>query len=126
MVLCVTGESQVRELISEAGSESRRESDSHGDLLSGSPLRQYSPRIDFSDMPELSDKQLKRMKRVGRPADGMAKQLITIRLLPRLLSAVRNRAAKLRRFCQTLTHEVLERWIFERCDSDGAGCGRIS
>jgi hypothetical protein len=40
--------------------------------------------IDYSDMPELSDQQLKRMRRVGRPATGIAKQLIAIRLSPRL------------------------------------------
>ena len=30
--------------------------------------------IDFSDIPELSDGQLKRMRRVGRPATGTAKR----------------------------------------------------
>jgi hypothetical protein len=36
--------------------------------------------IDFSDIPEATDKELKRMRRVGRPSSGMAKQLIAIRL----------------------------------------------
>ncbi|MBM4127889.1 MAG: hypothetical protein FJ247_11160 [Nitrospira sp.] len=45
--------------------------------------------IDFSDVPELSDEQLKRMKRVGRPVTGLAKQLIAIRLSPRLLAGSR-------------------------------------
>lgn len=40
--------------------------------------------IDFSDIPELTDEPLKRMRRVGRPATGMAKQLIAIRLSPTL------------------------------------------
>jgi predicted DNA binding CopG/RHH family protein len=65
--------------------------------------------IDFSDMPELSDEQLKRMRRVGRPATGMAKQLIAIRLSPRLLAALRKMAAKQGTGYQTLIHELLEK-----------------
>lgn len=65
--------------------------------------------IDFSDMPELSDRQLKRMRRVGRPATGIAKQLIAIRLSPRLLAALRNMAAKQGKGYQTLIHELLEK-----------------
>lgn len=65
--------------------------------------------IDFSDMPELSDQQLKRMKRVGRPATGLAKQLIAIRLSPRLLATLRTMAAKQGKGYQTLIHELLEK-----------------
>ena len=65
--------------------------------------------INFSDMPELSDPQLKRMRRVGRPATGIAKQLIAIRLSPRLLAALRNMAAKQGKGYQTLIHELLEK-----------------
>ena len=65
--------------------------------------------IDFSDIPELSDKQLKRMRRIGRPATGMAKQLIAIRLSPRLLSTLRRMAAKQGKPYQTLIHELLEK-----------------
>lgn len=65
--------------------------------------------IDFSDMPELSDQQLTRMRRVGRPATGIAKQLIAIRLSPRLLAALRNMAAKQGKGYQTLIHELLEK-----------------
>ena len=67
--------------------------------------------IDFSDMPELSDEQLKRMKRVGRPSTGMAKQLIAIRLSPRLLADLRNLAAKQSKPYQTLIHELLEKAV---------------
>ena len=69
-------------------------------------------RIDFSDMPELSAEQLKRMRRVGRPATGMAKQLIAIRLSPRLLAALRSIAAKQSKPYQTLIHELLEQAVF--------------
>jgi hypothetical protein len=50
--------------------------------------------IDFSDIPESTEEELRRAHRVGRPASGMAKQLIAIRLSPRLLSQLRKMAAK--------------------------------
>ncbi len=65
--------------------------------------------IDFSDIPEATDEQLRRMRRVGRPATGIAKQLIAIRLSPKLLSQLRKMAAKQRKPYQTLIHELLER-----------------
>ncbi|HET9961113.1 MAG TPA: BrnA antitoxin family protein [Nitrospiraceae bacterium] len=65
--------------------------------------------IDFSDIPEATDEQLKRMHRVGRPSSGMAKQLIAIRLSPRLLSQLRKMADKEGKPYQTLIHEILER-----------------
>ena len=65
--------------------------------------------IDFSDIPESTNAQLKRMRRVGRPASGMAKQLIAIRLSPRLLSQLRKMAAKQGKPYQSLIHELLEK-----------------
>lgn len=65
--------------------------------------------IDFSDIPESTDEQLRRMHRVGRPASGMAKQLIAIRISPKLLRQLRKMAAKQRKPYQTLIHELLER-----------------
>jgi len=65
-------------------------------------------RIDFSDIPESSDEDLGRARRVGRPATGRAKQLIAIRLDPRLLAALRRLAARQRKPYQTLVHELLE------------------
>lgn len=65
--------------------------------------------IDFSDSPELSDEQLTRMRRIGRPATGMAKQLIAIHLSPRLLATLRQMAAKRGKPYQTLIHELLEK-----------------
>ena len=65
--------------------------------------------IDFSDIPEATDAQLKRMRRVGRPASGVAKQLIAIRLSPRLLSQLRKMAAKQGKPYQSLIHELLEK-----------------
>ncbi len=65
--------------------------------------------IDFSDIPEATDAQLKRMRRVGRPSSGMAKQLIAIRLSPKLLASLRKIAAKQGKPYQTLIHELLEK-----------------
>ncbi|HSB79799.1 MAG TPA: BrnA antitoxin family protein [Candidatus Methylomirabilis sp.] len=65
-------------------------------------------RIDFSDIPESSDRELARARRVGRPTTGRAKQLIAIRIDPRLLAELRRLAARQRKPYQTLLHELLE------------------
>ena len=66
-------------------------------------------RIDFSDIPESTDAELKRARRVGRPKTGSAKQLIAIRISPRLLAELRRLAARQSKPYQTLIHELLER-----------------
>ena len=65
--------------------------------------------IDFSDIPESTDSELRRARRVGRPKSGNAKQLIAIRIAPRLLTQLRRLAAKQSKPYQTLIHEMLER-----------------
>ena len=65
--------------------------------------------IDFSDIPESTDAELRRARRVGRPVTGNAKQLIAIRIAPRLLAQLRRLAAKQSKPYQTLIHELLER-----------------
>ena len=65
--------------------------------------------IDFSDIPESTDQELKRARRVGRPKNSNAKQLIAIRIAPRLLAQLRRVAAKQSKPYQTLIHELLER-----------------
>lgn len=65
--------------------------------------------IDFSDIPESTDAELKRARRVGRPRTGQAKQLIAIRIAPRLLAQIRRRAARQSKPYQTLIHELLEK-----------------
>ena len=66
-------------------------------------------RIDFSDISESTDEELKRARRVGRPKTGHAKQLIAIRIDPRLLEQLRKLADKQDKPYQTLIHEMLER-----------------
>jgi uncharacterized protein (DUF4415 family) len=55
----------------------------------------YMPdsKLDLNDIPEASDEQLGHARRVGRPATGNAKQLIAIRIAPRLLALLRRLAA---------------------------------
>jgi len=69
--------------------------------------------IDFSDIPESTDEELRRAVRVGRhrgrPRTGEAKQLIAIRIAPRLLAQLRRLAARQSKPYQTLIHELLER-----------------
>ncbi len=69
--------------------------------------------IDFSDIPESTDEELRRAVRVGRPRgrpkSGEAKQLIAIRIAPRLLAQLRRLAARQSKPYQTLIHELLER-----------------
>ncbi len=65
--------------------------------------------LDLADIPEATDEQLRRARRVGRPVTGNAKQLIAIRIAPRLLAQLRRLAAKHSKPYQTFIHELLER-----------------
>lgn len=65
--------------------------------------------IDFSELPESTDVELGRARRVGRPKSGNAKQLIAIRISPRLLAQLRRLAAKRGKPYQTLIHDLLEK-----------------
>lgn len=71
--------------------------------------RTRDERLDFSDIPESTDIELSRARRLGRPKSGNAKQLIAIRISPRLLSQLRRMAAKWDKPYQTLIHELLEK-----------------
>lgn len=64
--------------------------------------------INFSDIPESTDEELKRARRVGRPKSSHAKQLIAIRIDPRLLARLRRLARRSQKPYQTLIHELLE------------------
>jgi uncharacterized protein (DUF4415 family) len=64
--------------------------------------------IDFSDVPETTDEELRRARRVGRPVTGNAKQLIAIRISPKVLADLRKLAIKKGKPYQTLIHEFLE------------------
>jgi predicted DNA binding CopG/RHH family protein len=68
-------------------------------------------KIDFSDIPDSSDAELKRAKRIGRPSTGKAKQLIAFRISPLLLSKLKKIAQKKGKPYQTFIHESLEAFI---------------
>jgi len=65
--------------------------------------------IDLSDIPESTDAELRRARRVGRPRTGSAKQLIALRISPQLLAQLRRMAAKQDKPYQTLIHDLLEK-----------------
>ena len=67
--------------------------------------------IDFSDIPELGDDELKQAKRVGRPKIENPKQLIAIRISPALLDRLRKLAKKRKQPYQTLMQELLEKAV---------------
>ena len=81
----------------------------HGKRARKSEKHMPDSRIDFSDIPESTDAELQRARRVGRPRTGQAKQLIAIRISPRLLTQIRRRAARRAMPYQTLIHEMLEK-----------------
>ena len=66
-------------------------------------------KLDLSDIPESTPAELRRARRVGRPATGNAQQLIAIRIAPKLLRQLRRMAAKQSKPYQTLIHELLEK-----------------
>ena len=69
-------------------------------------------KIDFSDLPEASDEQLRAMRRVGRPPIGThARQLIAIRLDPEVLRRFRTEARRRNVGYQTLIHRVLAEYV---------------
>ena len=68
--------------------------------------------IDFSDIPEASDEQLRRMRRVGRPPLGSrARQLIAIRLDPGVLRKLRKEASRRNLGYQTLVNRILADYV---------------
>ncbi len=71
-------------------------------------------KIDFSDIPESTDEELKRAVRVGRPVTGNAKQMIAVRIAPKLLARLRKLAKKSHKPYQTLLHELLEDGVNKR------------
>ena len=84
-------------------------SSARGKLRGKSARHIPDSRINLSDIPEATNEELQRARRVGRPASGNAKQLIAIRIAPRLLDQLRRMAAKQSKPYQTLIHELLEK-----------------
>ena len=73
--------------------------------------------IDYSDIPPLSDPQLRSMRRVGRPLLGEgARQLIAIRVDPQVLDELRREAERQSVGYQTLVNRVLADYV-RKCAS---------
>ena len=84
-------------------------SSAHGKRRARNGKPTTDSKLDFSDIPESTAGELRRARRVGRPATGHAKQLIAIRIAPKLLRQLRRMAAKQSKPYQTLIHELLEK-----------------
>lgn len=64
--------------------------------------------LDFSDIPESTDEELARAKRVGYPKSPAPEQVVAIRIDPVLLAKLQRLAAAEGKPYQTFIHEVLE------------------
>jgi len=92
----------------------RSESSARGGRAAAS-ARRTTRKIDYSDIPEASRKQLKAMRRVGRPPIGdEPRRLIAIRVDPNVLKSFRNEARRRRVGYQTLINDVLAEHIRKR------------
>lgn len=86
--------------------------------------RRTRRKIDFSDVPDSSPKQLKAMRRVGRPPLGDGpRQLIAIRVDPDVLDHFRKEARRRRVGVQALITQVLAQH-FHTDVVDDAGDGK--
>jgi uncharacterized protein (DUF4415 family) len=84
------------------------ESSARGERAAKKEKSMKRKKIDFSDIPELSDKQLSRMRRVGRPTVGdEPRKLIAIRLDAKVLGWLRRTADKKGLPYQSLVNEIL-------------------
>ena len=70
-------------------------------------------KIDFSDIPELTDEELSTARKVGRPKSDSPKQLIAVRIAPDLLANLRKLAKRRKKPYQSLMHELLEKAVSE-------------
>jgi predicted DNA binding CopG/RHH family protein len=86
----------------------RLESSVRGRRVEGSATPMPDSSIDFSDIPESTDKELHNAKRVGRPKSGDAKLPIAIRIRSSLLVKIQKAAKAEGTPYQTYIHEILE------------------
>ena len=89
----------------------RSGSSAHGRRAAGNARRTVR-KIDYSDIRDSSPEQLKAMRRVGRPPLGdEPRQLIAIRVDPRVLESFRKEARRRQVGYQTLINEVLAQHV---------------
>jgi uncharacterized protein (DUF4415 family) len=88
--------------------KTRHGSSAHGARAGKKEKSMKSKKINFSDIPELSAKQLSSMRRVGRPPLGdEPRKLIAIRLDAKVLGWLRQMAEKKGLPYQSLVNEIL-------------------
>ena len=86
----------------------RRGLSAHGARAVKSEKGMKMRKIDYSDIAELSDRQLSAMRRVGRPTVGEEpRKLIAIRLDAKVLGWLRKTAEKKGLPYQSLVNEIL-------------------
>ena len=86
----------------------RSVSSARGRRVAKNGQRTRGEKIDFSDIPELTDAQLANARRVGRPPLGRAaRELIAIRVDPDVLRSLRVEATRAGIGYQTLIHKLL-------------------
>lgn len=69
-------------------------------------------RIDYSDVPPVSDRQLKSMRRLGRPLLGLTqRKMISVRLDSDVLERLKKEAAREKKPYQSLINEILARHV---------------
>ncbi|HEX2226871.1 MAG TPA: BrnA antitoxin family protein [Candidatus Binatia bacterium] len=86
----------------------RRGSSARGARAVKNEKRMKSKKINLTDIPELSDRQLSSMQRVGRPTMGdEPRKLITIRLDAKVLGWLRKTAEKKGLPYQSLVNDIL-------------------
>jgi uncharacterized protein (DUF4415 family) len=85
-----------------------RGSSAHGGRVGKKEKGMKSKKINFSDIPELTDEQLSSMRRVGRPTvGGEPRKLIAIRVDAKVLSWLRKTAEKKGLPYQSFVNEIL-------------------
>lgn len=91
----------------------RSESSARDERVGRKGRRMRPPgKIDFTDLPEASDTQLRAMRRVGRPPIGSrARRLIAIRLDPDVLARFRKEAKRRNVGYQTLINKALAEYV---------------
>lgn len=92
----------------------RSASSAHGGPTAKSARRtRWRKKIDYSDIPAMSETQLASMRRVGRPhlSPAGAREMIAIRIDPTVIAGFRREAKRRGVGYQTLINEVLARHV---------------
>ena len=84
-------------------------SSAHGKPVAGNGGHIPDRELDFSDIPDSTEAELRRARRLGQSRQDQAKRLILLRIDPKLLTIIRKLAARQGQSYQTMIHALLER-----------------